>query len=59
MATRRLPQVVHILKAPRVGLPVFVDIRLPGGLTVRQVDQTVHTAALANAARILRKRIEP
>lgn len=59
MALRNFIRVVYLLKPPRFGTPPFSDVRLPGGTVLRQVDTTIHQTALARAAKILRRRLDP
>lgn len=59
MAPKRSGNIVYLLKTARTGMRAFSDVRLADGTIIRQVDRAVHLAALAKAARILKKRLDP
>lgn len=56
-ASRKSGKIFYRLQPSREGQPPFVDIRLPGGTIIRQVDEALHRKALANAAKALKERL--
>jgi hypothetical protein len=50
--------VFYTFRPSKEGQPPFTDVKLPSGMTIRQVDQTLHQKALANAAKALRERFD-
>lgn len=56
-ASRKSSKVFYRLRPAREGQPPFVDIRLPGGVIIRQVDEALHRKALLNASKALKERI--
>lgn len=56
-ASRKSGKIFYRLRPSREGQPPFVDIRLPGGTIIRQVDEALHRKALANAAKTLKERL--
>lgn len=57
-ASRKSSKVFYRLRPAREGQPPFVDIRLPGGTIIRQVDEALHRKALYNAAKTLKERLD-
>ncbi|GAA3111451.1 hypothetical protein GCM10010520_64750 [Rhizobium viscosum] len=56
-ASPKSGKIFYRLRPAREGQPPFVDIRLPGGTIVRQVDEALHRKALSNAAKTLKERL--
>ena len=56
-ASRKSGRVFYRLRPARQGQLPFVDIRLPGGTIIRQVDEALHRKALAKAAKALKERL--
>ncbi|MBB3391528.1 hypothetical protein FHT82_004300 [Rhizobium sp. BK275] len=57
-ASQKTGKIFYRLRPAREGQPPFVDIRLPGGTIVRQVDEALHRKALSNAAKTLKERLD-
>ncbi len=57
-ASQKSGKIFYRLRPAREGQPPFVDIRLPGGTIIRQVDEALHRKALSNAAKALKERLE-
>lgn len=58
-ALRKTGKVFYTLRPSKEGQPPFLDIRLPGGIIIRRVDEAIHRKALSNAARALKERLDP
>jgi hypothetical protein len=56
-ASQKARGIFYRLRPAREGQPPFVDIRLPGGTIIRQVDEALHRKALSNAAKTLKERL--
>ena len=56
-ASQKTGKIFYRLRPAREGQPPFVDIRLPGGTIIRQVDEALHRKALSNAAKTLKERL--
>jgi len=57
-ASQKTGKIFYRLRPAREGQPPFVDIRLPGGTIIRQVDEALHRKALSNAAKTLTERLD-
>lgn len=57
-ASRKSGKIFYRLRPIREGQPPFVDIKLPGGTIIRQVDEAIHRKALSNAAKALKERLD-
>ena len=57
-ASRKSGKILYRLRPTREGQPPFVDIKLPGGTIIRQVDEAIHRKALSNAAKALKERLD-
>ncbi|MBB3594757.1 hypothetical protein FHX08_005161 [Rhizobium sp. BK529] len=57
-ASQKSGKIFYMLRPSREGQPPFVDIKLPGGTTIRQVDEAIHRKALSNAAKALKERLD-
>jgi hypothetical protein len=57
-ASQKSGKLFYRVRLAREGQPPFVDIRLPDGTIIRQVDEALHRKALSNAARALKERLE-
>lgn len=57
-ASQKTGKIFYRLRPAREGQPPFVDIRLPGGTIIRQVDEALHRKALSNAAKTLKERLD-
>lgn len=56
-ASQKSGKIFYRLRPSREGQLPFVDIRLPGGTIIRQVDEALHRKALANASKALKERL--
>ncbi len=56
-ASQKAGRIFYRLRPAREGQPPFVDVRLPGGTIIRQVDEALHRKALSNAAKTLKERL--
>lgn len=56
-ASQNAGRIFYRLRPAREGQPPFVDVRLPGGTIIRQVDGALHRKALSNAAKTLKERL--
>jgi len=56
-ASQKTGKIFYRLRPAREGQPPFVDMRLPGGTIIRQVDEALHRKALSNAAKTLKERL--
>lgn len=56
-ASQKTGKIFYRLRPAKEGQPPFVDIRLPGGTIIRQVDEALHRKALSNAAKTLKERL--
>lgn len=56
---RKSSGIFYTLRPAKEGQPAFADVRLPGGITIRRVNEAIHRKALANAARTLKERLDP
>ena len=57
-ASQKSGRIFYMLRPSREGQPPFVDIKLPGGTVIRQVDEAIHRKALSNAAKALKERLD-
>ncbi|QWW67810.1 hypothetical protein [Rhizobium sp. WYJ-E13] len=57
-ASQKTGKIFYRLRPAREGQPPFLDIRLPGGTIIRQVDEALHRKALSNAAKTLKERLD-
>lgn len=57
-ASQKSGRIFYMLRPSREGQPPFVDIKLPGGTIIRQVDEAIHRKALSNAAKALKERLD-
>ena len=57
-ASQKSGRIFYMLRPSRERQPPFVDIKLPGGTIIRQVDEAIHRKALSNAAKALKERLD-